>query len=117
MICQEEYDCAGYFHPLKAPKNDGISLVRALRQMDFQVFAFANITLQVIRLHITVLAMRFCQMSKFISVHRYMKIQVVVFFKARAKRGPSLFEVSDQGGIHTTWVFLTKVAFVFGVLS
>ena len=47
VICQEVYDCTEYFHPLKAPKNDGVALVKALRQMDFQVFAFANITLQV----------------------------------------------------------------------
>ena len=49
VICQEDYDRSQYFDPLKAPKNDGTSLVTALKEMDFQVFAFANITLEEMR--------------------------------------------------------------------
>ena len=37
--------------------------------------------------------------------------------KARAKRGPSLFEVSDHRGIGASPVVPQKVVFVFGVLS
>ena len=39
------------------------------------------------------------------------------FFKARAKRGPSLFEFSDHWGIGASPVIGQKVAFVFGVLG
>ena len=49
VICQEDYDISQDFDPLKAPKNDGTSLVTALKEMDFQVFAFANITLEEMR--------------------------------------------------------------------
>ena len=38
-------------------------------------------------------------------------------FKARAKRGPSLFEVSDHRGIGASPVIMPKVAFVFGVFG
>ena len=39
------------------------------------------------------------------------------FIKARAKRGPSLFEVSDHGGIGASPVGLAEVALDFGILG
>ena len=37
VICQEVYASSKYFPPLMAPKLDGMALVSALRQLDFQV--------------------------------------------------------------------------------
>ena len=37
VICQEVYVCSKYFPPLMAPKQDGMALISALRQLDFQV--------------------------------------------------------------------------------
>ncbi len=49
VICQEEYEQDQYFHTLRAPKADGRSLIKALKEMDFQVLAFANLTSSEIR--------------------------------------------------------------------
>ena len=37
VVCQEVYVCSKYFPPLMAPKQDGMALISALRQLDFQV--------------------------------------------------------------------------------
>lgn len=49
VICQEQYECVQYFHQLRAPKNDGQALIKALQEMDFCVMAFANLTLSEVR--------------------------------------------------------------------
>ena len=42
VICQEVYVCSKYFPPLMAPKQDGMALISALRQLDFQVTAVTS---------------------------------------------------------------------------
>ena len=49
VICQEVYSSHTYFHRLRAPKNDGTALIAALKELDFQVLAFTNLTLQEVR--------------------------------------------------------------------
>ncbi len=48
VICQEDYGSTD-FHNLNAPKRDGALLVAKLREMDFEVLAFANLTLDEVR--------------------------------------------------------------------
>ena len=45
----------------------------------------------------------------------FWKPSKLFIIKARAKRGPSLFEYSVHRGIGATWVFPKQVAFIFGV--
>lgn len=48
VICQEEY-FSDDFHHLNAPRLDGLALIKALREMNFQVIALVNLTLQEVR--------------------------------------------------------------------
>ncbi|TRY68753.1 hypothetical protein TCAL_04690 [Tigriopus californicus] len=48
VICQEEY-FSDEFHHLNAPRLDGLALIKALREMDFQVIPLVNLTLQEVR--------------------------------------------------------------------
>ena len=43
LICQEDYD-QECFHNLQAPRADGQALIKHLREMEFEVLAFSNLT-------------------------------------------------------------------------
>lgn len=45
VVCEEKYQKTAQFPSLKATRNDGEALIRALQELQFQVLAFTNITL------------------------------------------------------------------------
>lgn len=45
VICEEKYQKTAQFPSLKATRNDGEALIRALQELQFQVLAFTNLTL------------------------------------------------------------------------
>ena len=49
LICQEQYDQSDFFHPLDAPRSDGIAVAKALQEVDFEVIALSNLTVEEIR--------------------------------------------------------------------
>ena len=49
VICEEKYQKTPQFPSLKATRNDGEALIRALQELQFQVLAFTNITLDQLR--------------------------------------------------------------------
>lgn len=49
VICEEKYQKVAEFPNLKATRNDGEALIKALQELQFQVFAFTNLTLDQIR--------------------------------------------------------------------
>uniref|UniRef100_A0A0K2U487 Mucosaassociated lymphoid tissue lymphoma translocation protein 1like [Haplochromis burtoni] n=1 Tax=Lepeophtheirus salmonis TaxID=72036 RepID=A0A0K2U487_LEPSM len=48
IVCQEDYKTYD-FHELQAPKYDGSVLMTALKEMDFKIFSFINLTTEEIR--------------------------------------------------------------------
>ena len=49
VICEEKYQKTAQFPSLKATRNDGEALISALQELQFQVLAFTNITLDQLR--------------------------------------------------------------------
>ena len=49
LICQEEYDHQQSFHALTAPRSDGKALAKALQELDFEVLALSNLTVDEIK--------------------------------------------------------------------
>ena len=49
VICEEKYQKTAQFPSLKATRNDGEALIRALQELQFQVLAFTNLTLGQLR--------------------------------------------------------------------
>ena len=49
LICQEQYDQSDFFHPLDAPRSDGIAVAKALQEVGFEVIALSNLTVEEIR--------------------------------------------------------------------
>lgn len=49
VICEEKYQKTAQFPSLRATRNDGESLIRALQELQFQVLAFTNLTLGQLR--------------------------------------------------------------------
>ena len=49
VVCEEKYQKTAQFPSLKATRNDGEALIRALQELQFQVLAFTNLTLGQLR--------------------------------------------------------------------
>ena len=49
VVCEEKYQKTAQFPSLKATRNDAEALIRALQELQFQVLAFTNITLDQLR--------------------------------------------------------------------
>lgn len=49
VICEEKYQKTAQFPSLKATRNDGEALIKALQELQFQVLAFTNLTLGQLR--------------------------------------------------------------------
>ena len=49
VVCEEKYQKTAQFPSLKATRNDGEELIKALQELQFQVLAFTNLTLGQLR--------------------------------------------------------------------
>ncbi|QQP34630.1 Mucosaassociated lymphoid tissue lymphoma translocation protein 1like [Caligus rogercresseyi] len=64
IICQEDYK-GPHFHELEAPRYDGSALMRALKEMHFEVFSFINLSVEEIRFAVGLLC-RFIDESTYV---------------------------------------------------